>query len=695
MFSSLRSNFTCLIIVCISLICPVYLSAAAVTESPINTPTVTPTLSAPPTDTIPPTSTATFTPIPNISPAWNEFSPGSAIHGGITQGFNNHIRLSIAVDLQGRPAIAMTQVGPDREDYTYAKIWDGSSWVHMGTGQTPGSAIPPAPSRLFRMFLDPTDNRFVVSMDFYRNLLLKFNGQSWQSWANGGIDDEALEFFTDITFLPDGTPVALYNTGIGSSHTFYRVRKYVGGVWQSFSPGSDTGFGIANDQAEGGFIRGLANANGEIYALWYKLWNGNYRVYMRKWNGTNWVDVGPDSSTGIGIVKQDGMISFNKSGFTLDRNGLPLIAYAINSKVYVQHFNGQEWTEYGSGSNSGDGLCEPGYSGSEPVIVLNSFQQPVVIWLSYGPVFRHPVPLYAKQFNGYYWEPAGIGAASDNGIALTEGYQGTYPLHDAASAPNGDIILAYTAAGTRDIHVKRYQAESPEEIPETPPPSPTPTPIPAWFVLDGFGGIHSTNPDVRPPLMPYFMDYNIVRDLEPDPLGRGWYMLDGHGGIHTSSPDLPKPSNLPYFDVDIVRNLEIKVGEDGLEFYLMDGLGTVHTSHAPFDYGSMTWFGFDVARDLEWNPQTQEWLILDSFGLLHSNSRKQVGLPQGVSWTAPLVRGISLFPNQSAVVLDAYAGRHTNPNHPAVDIIQGLPSGFYFPGFDIIWDCEVVPATAE
>ncbi|MEW6237334.1 MAG: hypothetical protein AB1656_23735 [Candidatus Omnitrophota bacterium] len=223
-------------------------------------------------------------------------------------------------------------------------------------------------------------------------------------------------------------------------------------------------------------------------------------------------------------------------------------------------------------------------------------------------------------------------------------------------------------------------------------PTPTPTPIRAWFVLDGYGGIHSTNPNVKPPLLPYFAPFNIVRDIEPDPLGRGWYMLDGFGGIHTSSPDLPKPAELPYFGFDIARNLEIALMEEGLQFYLLDGYGVVHTTDKHFDYGGLPWLSIDSARDLEPDPNGNGWLMLDSFGYIYSSQRGGYDLPLLIPWFwDPKIRAFVRFPDETTVVTDGYGGRYTNPYHPAMDLLNGLPPNFYFSGFDIIWDIEVVP----
>ncbi len=223
---------------------------------------------------------------------------------------------------------------------------------------------------------------------------------------------------------------------------------------------------------------------------------------------------------------------------------------------------------------------------------------------------------------------------------------------------------------------------------ESPTLTPTPFPDADWFVMDGYGGIHSTNESIERPHLPYFAPYNIARDIEPDPLGQGWYMLDGLGGIHPSSPDLPYPIGLPYFGIDIARNLEITLVNGERVFYLLDGYGAVHSSGEPFPQGHLPWYGMDLARDLEPDPRGGGWLVLDAFGLLHDNQSHLGRLPLGSPLIWDVLRGISFDIHARSVVIDAFGGRHTNYKFPAADVIHGLGSDFYFPGFDIIWDVE-------
>ncbi len=271
-------------------------------------------------------------------------------------------------------------------------------------------------------------------------------------------------------------------------------------------------------------------------------------------------------------------------------------------------------------------------------------------------------------------------------------------IYDIATSLDGTAVYLsykdYPISERNSIEVLRYKGEVSTPTPIPSEPTPIPTPIPGWFVLDGFGGVHSSNPEIERPVLPYFAPYNIVRDIEPDPLGRGWYMLDGLGGIHTSSPDLPRPMTLPYFNFDIARNLEIVLTDHGLEFYMLDGFGTIHTSTGePFEYGDLPWLGADLARELEPDPKGEGWLMLDGYGIMYSTHRSEHDFPLSASFHSnPVARGMVRFPDETTVLIDAFGGRHTNPFYPAVDVINGLPPEFYFYGFDIIWDVETVPA---
>lgn len=227
------------------------------------------------------------------------------------------------------------------------------------------------------------------------------------------------------------------------------------------------------------------------------------------------------------------------------------------------------------------------------------------------------------------------------------------------------------------------------------PPVPTPRSVKDWLVLDGFGGIHTTNPDTPRPALPYIPTYNIMRDLEPDPLGRGWYMLDGWGGIHASSPDMPIPRDLPYFwGYDIARNLEVKNTPDGLMFYMLDGFGVIHTNDPDFDYGNLPWFGEDRFVDLEPEPNGDGWMVMDESSMIYFSNRVEPDKAVFVNRLVPVnyISSFVRFADETTVMIDLWGGRHTNFYYPAANVLDGLSPDFYFPGWDIAWDIEPIYA---
>lgn len=272
-----------------------------------------------------------------------------------------------------------------------------------------------------------------------------------------------------------------------------------------------------------------------------------------------------------------------------------------------------------------------------------------------------------------------------------------YSSYSDVLASKDGKYLYLLIASENQIVVLKYQDDEP--LP-TPTPQPTAA-VAGWYVLDGFGGIHTSHPDIPRPALPYF-DFDIVRDLEPDPLGRGWYMLDGYGTIYRSSDELPLPDNSPYFGFDLARNLEIKLKEDKLVFYLLDSWGAVHTDDPDFEQKQLPYFLFQpVLCDLEPDPGGDGWLTLDIYGQIYSTYGPAPALwedppafdiPLGRKWDdLPVIRGMVRFPDESTVLIDAFGGRHTSPYYPAKNIVDGLPDDFYFPNWEIIWDVEIAP----
>ena len=650
-----------------------------------------------PLPTLTPTQTPTTTPTPTpfiVSDAWKVFNSLLQGEKGIAPyPVETNDILKIVLDANENPIIGWNQNGGkiygtyEGSTYVYLMKWDGSSWKRI---EEPHTALSSKytwlkQQKLIRLLMNPVNKNLntLLSYSDYKLELVEQGSQQWNPWGTNYLGwGSYYQFDADVIIMPDGIPIAALYYGGDSNYLYPHiyVRKLTGSDWVEFSPGSISYSGITEDNTSISYMQMKSNSRREIFVLWQ---NGNMDgqryIYLKSWNGSDWIEL-DGSASGNGIAQATAEISAN--AIDINSKGMPIVTYTINGNVYAKQFDGSHWIGMAGTSINEEPLNSPNNKASGPVIVNTAGDYPVVIWQDINTK-----ALYAKQFNGKRWVPAGDEAASGNGIGI-----GTF--HNAAADSKGNLYIAYVEPIQQALFVRRYEQNSIafENPGITPTPTPTPTPAAnkTWLILDGFGGIHSSDPKFKYPALPYFAPFDIVRDIEPDPLGRGWYMLDGYGTIHTSSPDLPKPKGLPWFGFDIMRNLEIKVTGQGYQFYVLDGYGTIHTTDKNFQYGGLSWFGRDIARNLEPDPSGNGWLVLDAYGAIHKSASHRSELPMGILWNWPLVRSFIKSPDGRYALLDAWGGRFTNTNHPMTNFLNAFPYEFYFPGFDIIWDVELI-----
>lgn len=130
-------------------------------------------------------------------------------------------------------------------------------------------------------------------------------------------------------------------------------------------------------------------------------------------------------------------------------------------------------------------------------------------------------------------------------------------------------------------------------------------------ILDGFGGIHTTNGAPQPGDLPFF-SWDIARDIEYAPGPKAYYVLTGFGTVSTDASELN--FDTPFFGWDIAVDLELF--PDGNGGYLLDGYGGVTAlGNAPSVIAP--YFGSNLARSLGISPDGHGVYILDAYGTIH------------------------------------------------------------------------------
>jgi hypothetical protein len=99
-------------------------------------------------------------------------------------------------------------------------------------------------------------------------------------------------------------------------------------------------------------------------------------------------------------------------------------------------------------------------------------------------------------------------------------------------------------------------------------------------MLDGLGGIHTYPTTLsKPDSLPYF-GFDIARNLEVKIVDgkREFYLLDGFGVVHSTDPNHQNTNSI-YFGMDWARDLEPSPTSD--EWMVMDEFGTIYIGEQP------------------------------------------------------------------------------------------------------------------
>jgi len=220
----------------------------------------------------------------------------------------------------------------------------------------------------------------------------------------------------------------------------------------------------------------------------------------------------------------------------------------------------------------------------------------------YGGV--HPRgDLYTSQLIGPYfgWDIARNidilkGTANNNArMCLLDGFGGIHSVEKGTSVrPIYDAINALLSANplyfgwdiAKDIEVKSDGAGN----------------LVGFYVLDGFGGVHTRGSVTTYTGLPYF-GWDIARDLEVDDFFGYMYILDGFGGLHCSSGScfITSPPDYYFYANDVARDLEIS--KDGKNLFVLINLGSVYRVGSLGNKISGRYFGWDIACSLSLNTE--------------------------------------------------------------------------------------------
>jgi hypothetical protein len=464
-----------------------------------------------------------------FAPAWIELA-GSGSGGGVSatpNGASNYP--SLAFTSAGRPVIAWEEYDTTVfQKGIYLRRWDGTAWAGLGGSDTGlGISGIPADVRTPSLALDSADRPVVAWSHDLGIHVRRWDGTAWAPYGNSGTGFGVADGFS--CFVPkirldasDRPVVAWYYAPPGTDTmppTQVYLKRWNGTSWEELG-GSASGGGVSNSTRSGEAPDLALDPAGHPVVAWTSIdrVNGGAKIYVRRWDGAAWVGYGgSDSGNGIGGTNNS---SGESPSIAIGSDGNPVVAwheygdsFAGFGEIYVRKWDGNSWVEL-AGSASESGISASGGTGARyPSLRLDSADRPIVAW-QHGPIFVTD-EIYVKQWNGTAWIEL-AGSATGGGVSQT------------STVPSGFASLALTPAGVPGV---------------------------AW--TEGFSNIQITAPEI------FYRELGTV----PDPPLTVTAMVPAPGSVVTDLPstltvtlsEAPDPSTVHGVSVTLTR-----AGKDGI-----------------------------------------------------------------------------------------------------------------------------------
>ncbi len=283
------------------------------------------------------------------------------------------------------------------------------------------------------------------------------------SATGGGISQSPYSNSFELALAEfDGHPIIAWEEEVDSYSTDIYVKRWNGSNWVEFSDGSASGRGISQNDSKSSQPDMMIGVGGMPIVAWADNQCGSSDIFVKRWIGTSWAAMGGSAGCGISDMSGDA----TSPSLVLTADG-PVIAwqqeyfdyyhYKMIPKIYVKRWNGgkQEWEELGAGSASGSGISGDG-AGTDPDIVVGADGKPLVAWTDEIPGFTDiDSEIYVKRWNGSSWGEFGSGSASGGGVS-NDSDQSRRPSFVVNLKGNPIVAWESFIGGKTQIHLRRW-----------------------------------------------------------------------------------------------------------------------------------------------------------------------------------------------------------------------------------------------
>ncbi|MHC5057914.1 MAG: hypothetical protein ACYTKD_24880 [Planctomycetota bacterium] len=268
---------------------------------------------------------------------WRLIGRGPVSPGGAGPGTTGWGEVSLALGPRGHPFLAY-----EYRARVHLKRWDGEAWVELG-----GSASGRGPSAIVnscqpRLRVDSSGKPVIAwatcehAWDIYA---MRWNGESWAELAGsaseGGVSKRGDSGSPSLALDAHGNPYVAWNDGPEGACRIY-LRYWDGKAWAELG-GSGSGDGISGKRVHTVSCRLALDAGGEPVVAWSAGGALKREIFIKRWDGAAWTEVGRQSAAGGGISATPGMNSWQPA-ITMDPLDRPVVAWRDGTGTYLRRY---------------------------------------------------------------------------------------------------------------------------------------------------------------------------------------------------------------------------------------------------------------------------------------------------------------------------------------------------------------------
>jgi hypothetical protein len=357
----------------------------------------------------------------------------------------NAVTPSLALSANGNPTIAFAE-----DDNIYVKRFTTNGFTPYGGSlhfAIEDNSINPS------ITLTPTGNPMVAWQEYagttwYHDIFVRrWDGTGWPSVGNSDVKISSSNDSINPSVVSDsaGNPVVAWAEGPGglNSYNIY-VQRWNGTAWVSYGSGTPIDRTASNNATKPSIA---LDSNNRPYVAWIEEVNGSRNIYVKRWNGSNWVWVGGSAALDVGINNYVG-----KPSLAIGSDSVPVIAWAEenasgNSNIYVKRLVGNTWTLVGTGPID---RVIANYAES-PSLDLDNSNNPVVAWSESVSTSWN---VYSKRWDAATSSWVLVGNIIDK-TATNNAYT---PSLQVGTNNNPVISWWETDNGSENIYVKRWNS---------------------------------------------------------------------------------------------------------------------------------------------------------------------------------------------------------------------------------------------